>query len=72
MHSAAQVLSMPDNVCIGATKTYQVNDPSVPSKYTWPINGGSQTSDSSKLIVTWNLVGTYLITVQEHSPDESD
>src|SRR6476620_10661970 len=71
LHSAAQ-MSMPDNVCVGSTKTYQVNDPSVPSTYTWTINGVTQTSDSSKLIVTWNLVGTYLITVLEHSADGCD
>ena len=64
---AAAQMSMPDNVCVGATKTYSVNDPTVPSTYTWTINGVTQTTTGNALTVTWSVVGTYLITVQEHS-----
>ena len=71
LHSAAQ-MAMPDNVCVGATKTYQVNDPSVPSTYTWTINGVTQATTSNKLTKTWDVEGTYLITVQEHSADGCD
>src|SRR6476659_3418974 len=67
LHSAAQVSSMPDNVCVGTTKTYQVNDPSIPSTYTWTIDGVTQSSTTNKLTVTWTTPGTYLITVQEHT-----
>src|SRR5689334_5863872 len=72
LHSAAQVSSMPDNVCVGATKNYQVNDPSVPSTYTWTIDGVIQTATGNILTVTWSTPGTYLITVQEHSVDGCD
>src|SRR5689334_15299475 len=65
--SSAGQIAMPDNVCVGTERTYSVNDPSVPSTYTWTINGVVQTTTSNKLVVTWNTVGTYLITVQEHS-----
>ncbi|SHG07652.1 hypothetical protein SAMN02745131_04231, partial [Flavisolibacter ginsengisoli DSM 18119] len=60
-------MAMPDNVCVGTTKTYQVNDPSVPSTYTWTIDGVIQSSTTNKLTVTWSSPGTYLITVQEHT-----
>lgn len=59
--------AMPDTVCIGATKTYRVNDPSVPSTYTWRINGVTQASTTNAVMVTWNNPGTFQITVQERS-----
>lgn len=59
--------AMPDTVCIGATKTYRVNDPSVPSTYTWRINGVAQASTTNAVTVTWNNPGTFQITVLERS-----
>src|SRR6476620_6468309 len=64
--------AMPDDVCVGTTRTYSVNDPTVPSTYTWQINGVTQSTTTNSLTVTWNTVGTYLITVQEHSADGCD
>ena len=57
-------IAMPDNVCVGATKTYSVNDPSVPSTYTWKIDGVTQTTTTNAIIITWNTPGTFLLTVQ--------
>lgn len=59
--------AMPDTVCAGKTRTYSVNDPSVPSTYTWTINGVTQGTTTNSIIITWNTPGTFLITVQEHS-----
>lgn len=64
--SIAQV-AMPDTVCIGTTRTYNVNNAAVPSTYTWRIDGTLQSSSSNQLRVTWNNAGNYTITVQEHS-----
>ena len=41
-------LAMPDTVCVGATKHYSVNDPSVPSTYTWAIDGVVQSPRQTK------------------------
>ncbi|WP_207516083.1 beta strand repeat-containing protein, partial [Longitalea luteola] len=62
-------MAMPDHVCIGATKKYSVNDPSVPSTYTWKIDGVTQPTTTNEITVTWNTVGQFLITVQELSAD---
>ncbi len=60
-------MAMPDNVCVGQTKHYNVDPNPVPgSTYTWWINGAVQTGAVSNFIDhTWNTQGTYLIEVQE-------
>ena len=65
--------TMPDEVCVGTTRTYQVN-PTNPagSTYTWTIDGVKQSSTTNKLIVPWDKIGTYLITVQERTADGCD
>ena len=60
-------LPMPDNVCVGSTKRYHVNDATVPSTYVWKINGITQSSVVHEIFVTWNTVGVYTITVQEEN-----
>src|SRR5688572_4920210 len=65
-------MAMPDNVCIGTTKKYSVNDPTVPSTYTWKIDGVTQSSTTNEITVTWNTVGQFMITVQEHSAGDCD
>jgi gliding motility-associated-like protein len=60
-------IAMPDTVCIGTTRTYRVNDASTPSTYIWIIDGVVQTSTRNDITTTWNKIGTFLITVQEHS-----
>ncbi len=59
--------ALPDTVCVGATKKYTVNDATVPSTYTWKINGITQSSTKNDLSVTWNVVGTFQLTVQERN-----
>src|SRR5688572_19815429 len=71
LDTAAQ-MAMPDNVCVGATKKYSVNDPTAPSTYTWKIDGVTQTTTTNEITITWNTVGQFLITVQEHSADGCD
>src|SRR5438045_3618778 len=71
LNSAAQV-AMPDDVCIGTTRIYKVNDSSIPSTYTWKIDDVVQSSTTNQLTVTWDKVGTYLVTVQEHTSDGCD
>ena len=59
--------AMPDNVCAGQTKHYNVDPNPVPgSTYTWWIDGVVQAGFTSNSIDhTWNTQGTYLIEVQE-------
>lgn len=64
-HAVAQT-AMPDTVCVGMNRTYSVNDPSVPSSYTWKIDGVTQSSTRNSINVTWNTPGVFTITVQEH------
>jgi len=60
-------MTMPDNVCIGQTKHYNV-DPNPGSTYIWKINGVVQPGFTSNFIDhTWNTVNTYLLEVQELS-----
>lgn len=66
LQSGAQV-AMPDTVCAGTTRLYSVNDPTVPSTYTWKIDGVTQSSITNSISITWNIPGTYLITLQEHA-----
>lgn len=67
----AQV-SMPDTVCVGTQRIYRVNDASVPSSYTWTINGQTQASQTHELAVTWNQPGVYTLTVIEHASNGCD
>ena len=60
-------IAMPDNVCIGTTRHYSVNDPSVPSTYTWTIDGVVQSTTTNEIITTWTTLGHHVITVQEHA-----
>src|SRR5687767_9101862 len=69
---ASAQMAMPDHVCIGTTKKYSVNDPTVPSTYTWKIDGVTQTTTTNEITITWNTVGQFLITVQERSADGCD
>jgi gliding motility-associated-like protein len=69
--AAAQV-AMPDTVCIGSSRIYKVNDATTPSTYTWKIDGAVQTSTRNELNVTWNIPGTYQLTVQEHANNGCD
>jgi hypothetical protein len=66
--TAAQ-MAMPDHVCIGTTKKYSVNNASVPSTYTWKIDGVTQPTTTNEITITWNTAGQFLITVQERSAD---
>jgi gliding motility-associated-like protein len=59
--------AMPDTVCLGTVRTYSVNDPSVPSTYTWKINGVTQTATANSISITWGTAGTFTLTVQERS-----
>ena len=62
----AQV-AMPDTVCIGTNRIYKVNDASVPSTYTWTVNGITQSGNRNELQITWTTAGVYQLTVQELS-----
>ena len=63
---AGAQLAMPDNVCIGATKHYNVEPNPVPgSTYTWKIDGVTQASTTNSIDITWNTLGNYLIEIQE-------
>ena len=67
--SAAAQVAMPDNVCIGAMKHYNVNANLISgSTYTWRIDGITQlSSTTNEIYITWNTSGTYLLDVQELS-----
>src|SRR6266496_1186082 len=65
-------LAMPDTVCVGATKHYKVNDPSIPSTYTWTIDGVVQSTTTNEIVITWTAPGHYVLTVQEHSTGGCD
>jgi len=66
MQTAAQV-AMPDTVCAGTVRLYSVNDPTVPSTYTWKIDGVTQSTTTNAISITWNTPGTFLVTVQERN-----
>jgi hypothetical protein len=65
-------IAMPDTVCIGVSRTYQVNDAVTPSTYTWRIDGVTQTSTANKINITWNSTGVFVLTVQEHPASGCD
>ena len=62
---------MPDIVCIGQTKHYNVDPNPIPgSTYTWRIDGVVQAGfTTNEFDHTWNIADTYLIEVQERSAD---
>lgn len=64
--------AMPDTVCIGMNRMYKVTGSSPLSTYTWTIEGATQSANTSEMNATWNTVGVFLVTVQEHSPDGCD
>jgi CHU_C Type IX secretion signal domain len=64
--------AMPDTVCVGVSRIYQVNGASPLSTYTWTVEGVIQTSATNQLNASWNNTGVFLVTVQEHSPDGCD
>lgn len=66
MQTAAQV-AMPDTVCAGTVRLYSVNDPTVPSTYTWKIDGVTQSTTTNAISITWNTPGTFIVTVQERN-----
>ena len=41
--TAVAQVAMPDTVCVGTPRLYHVNDASIPSTYTWKIDGVTQT-----------------------------
>ena len=71
---AVAQLSMPDTVCIGATKIYKVNEATNPpgSTYTWKVAGVTQSTNSNQLQFTWNTPGVFLVEVQEHGQGGCD
>ncbi|MFL5739098.1 MAG: gliding motility-associated C-terminal domain-containing protein [Flavisolibacter sp.] len=71
MHVQAQT-SMPDTVCIGTARIYQVNDPSVKSAYTWKLDGVVQSSTTNEFHMVWLKPGVFLLSVQEHGQGGCD
>jgi gliding motility-associated-like protein len=65
-------IAMPDTVCIGTKRIYQVNNAAVPSTYTWKIDGVTQSAITNEINITWNTAGTYLLSVQEHTANGCD
>jgi gliding motility-associated-like protein len=62
-------IAMPDNVCIGELKHYNVDPNSIAgSTYTWKLDGVIQlNSTTNEIDLTWNNSGVYLLEVQELS-----
>ncbi len=65
-------IAMPDTVCVGTNRIYKVNAATTPSTYTWKIDGITQSSTSNEINITWNIAGTFLLTVQEHANNGCD
>ena len=59
-------IAMPDTVCVGTARLYSVNDATVPSSYTWKLNGVIQNSTRNDISIAWNSPGIFQLTVQEH------
>lgn len=62
-------MAMPDYVCVGATKHYNVDPNPVPgSTYTWIVDGVTQTNTTNAIDFKWDKPpGKYPLTVQETS-----
>lgn len=71
MQTMAQV-AMPDTVCLGTSRIYKVNDATVPSTYTWTVNGTVQPGNRNELQLTWTTAGVYQLAVQEHAVNGCD
>jgi gliding motility-associated-like protein len=69
---AVAQIAMPDTVCVGTNRIYKVNDATVPSTYTWKIDGKLQTSTRNDISIAWNSPGTFQLTVQEHAAGGCD
>ena len=62
-------VTMPDNVCIGHLRNYNV-DSNPGSTYTWWIDGIVQSGfTTNEFVHTWNNSSNYLLEVQERSTD---
>lgn len=66
LNATAQI-AMPDSVCLGATKHYNVDYNSFSgSTYTWKIDGVIQNGTVlNEIDITWNTIGTFILSVQE-------
>jgi len=63
-------LAMPDYVCEGNIKHYNVDiNPVAGSTYTWRIDGIVQVGSAHEIDILWNTAGNYLLEVQELSVD---
>ena len=64
-------MAMPDNVCVGQPKHYNVDPNPIPgSTYTWWVDGVVQAWFTSNIFDhTWDTPNTYLLEVQELSAD---
>ena len=60
-------IAMPDTVCAGTARRYQVNTPSTPSTYTWTVDGVVQPATTNELNMTWSTPGTFMLSVLEYS-----
>lgn len=60
-------IAMPDTVCVGTTRQYQVNDAATPSTYTWSVNGNVQSSTANRVSIAWNTPGVFQLSVLEHN-----
>jgi hypothetical protein len=67
---AAGETTMSDTVCVGTTKPYWVN-PVPGSTYLWKLDGVTQTPTitTDSVIISWNTLGDFELTVQEKSID---
>ncbi|MBI3138833.1 MAG: gliding motility-associated C-terminal domain-containing protein [Sphingobacteriales bacterium] len=72
IQQAMAQVAMPDTVCMGTTRIYKVNDASVPSSYTWKVDGVLQNSNRHEVSITWTVPGVYQLTVQEHANNGCD
>ena len=65
---AAQI-AMPDSVCVGVLKHYQVDSNTLSgSTYIWSIDNVRQYGSSTNEIdIAWNSTGTFLLEVQEYN-----
>ncbi|MCF8294926.1 MAG: T9SS type A sorting domain-containing protein [Bacteroidales bacterium] len=61
-------LAMPDSVCIGDFKRYNLDSNLISgSTYAWEIDGVMQPGSANHIYITWDYSGTYMLEVQELS-----